>query len=264
MYVLVALMLNFSLPTTAFVSLRGPISPSRILMTEGSTDEDMVTVRFVNTPSGKDVVAKVPSGSNLLRVGDVHGVELPRACRTGLCGSCTCELKDPQAIATPTNKVAGFATIRACSTSCFVPPGESEMVVDVYRLSGRKTSPLGVTVEDSSSGATEMAMKQSPNALSRFQGDWEKDFRPTWESDASMGSNRRTCVKCSGSGRLPCYNCGGKGVRSTMEGGNVQCEVCMGSTTVSCATCGGVGSILKVKKSLRARNFDSASNIKKL
>lgn len=99
--------------------------------------DQMVNVRFINTISGKDVVATVPIGANLLVVGDEAGVKLPRACRTGLCGSCTCELKDSQAI-------DGFATIRACSVNCFVPAGETEMVVDVYRMRQGQVGGAGV------------------------------------------------------------------------------------------------------------------------
>lgn len=102
-----------------------------------------VTVKFVNTVSGKDVVAEVDQGSNLLAVGDSVGVELPRACRTGLCGSCTCELKDPSAIKTETNPRDGYATIRACSVKCFVPEGMTEMVVDVGRMKKRKSRTVG-------------------------------------------------------------------------------------------------------------------------
>jgi len=94
---------------------------------EESDGVPMVNVRFINTVSGKDVVATAPLGANLLTVGDNAGVKLPRACRTGLCGSCTCEVKDPAAI-------DGFATVRACSANVFVPAGQSEMVVDVYRM----------------------------------------------------------------------------------------------------------------------------------
>lgn len=69
----------------------------------------------------------MPLGANLLVVGDEAGVKLPRACRTGLCGSCTCEVKD-------NNAIDGFATIRACSANVFIQEGENEMVVDVYRM----------------------------------------------------------------------------------------------------------------------------------
>ena len=106
---------------------------------KSSEDDDMglITVRFVNTVSGKDVVTQVEPGSNLLNVGDNCGVKLPRACRTGLCGSCTCEIKDPEAISTATNPRDGYATIRACSTKCVVPEGMDEMVIDVYRMQNR-------------------------------------------------------------------------------------------------------------------------------
>ena len=65
---------------------------------------------------------------------------------SGLCGSCTCEVKDPAAI-------DGFATIRACSANVFVPPGEQEMIVDVYRLRQGQVGGLG-TKGGKSSGAT--------------------------------------------------------------------------------------------------------------
>lgn len=127
---------------------------------EGSTtgEEDFIPtikVRFINTVSGKDVVVEdVPIGSNLLAVGDSAGVKLPRACRTGLCGSCTCEVKDPLAIATSTNPRDGFATIRACSTKCFVPNGLDEMVVDVYRMQ-RKPKKAAIIGRDSTAISVE-------------------------------------------------------------------------------------------------------------
>ena len=117
----------------------------------------MVTVRFVNTVNGKDVVAVVEQGSNLLFVGDQAGVKLPRSCRTGLCASCTCEVQDPQAIATPSNPRDGYATIRACSTKCYVPPGMEEMVVDVYRMQNRV--PVKSRGSTSNAGVAEVAFE---------------------------------------------------------------------------------------------------------
>lgn len=112
----------------------------------------MVKVRFINTVNGKDIVVDVEEGSNLLFVGDEAGVKLPRACRTGLCGSCTCEIKDPAAIKTSSNPREGFATIRACSTKCYVPDGMDELVVDVHRM--RKSVKSNAIDEDKS--ATEL------------------------------------------------------------------------------------------------------------
>ena len=117
---------------------------------ESALSANTITVRFVNTPSGKDVVVQVEEGVNLLAVGDNNGIQLPRACRTGLCGSCTCAVKDPQAIATPTNPVNGYATVRACSTKCFVPDGMDEMIVDIGRMrKAKKSSPTDGDVADS-------------------------------------------------------------------------------------------------------------------
>lgn len=113
---------------------------------------DTLTVRFINTPSGKDVIVPdVEAGSNLLAVGDKVGIQLPRACRTGLCGSCTCEVIDPNAVKTETNPKAGYATVRACSTRCFLPDGLTEMVVDVKRMRKIKKK-IGRGAEKESTG----------------------------------------------------------------------------------------------------------------
>ena len=60
---------------------------------DNMAEKEIITVRFINTISGNDIVTSAAIGENLLFVGDAAGVVLPRACRTGLCGSCTCELK---------------------------------------------------------------------------------------------------------------------------------------------------------------------------
>lgn len=119
---------------------------------DAESDVKVVTVRFINNLSGKDVITEAEEGTILLAVGDRAGVKLPRACRTGLCGSCTCEVQDPQAIATDTNPREGFATIRACSTRCYVPEGMDEMVVDVHRMRARTTAGATSKGTGSSSG----------------------------------------------------------------------------------------------------------------
>lgn len=124
---------------------------------------NIITVRFINNLSGKDISIEVEEGSNLLAMGDMAGVKLPRACRTGLCGSCTCEVQDPQAIATATNPRDGFATIRACSAKCYVPPGMQEMVIDVYRMKSRADAiaakKSGVPMTGSSGVSTDYVRK---------------------------------------------------------------------------------------------------------
>eukprot|EP01035_Chromulina_nebulosa_P027878 gene27878-36722_t len=199
--------------------------PDWLQGTEGSNSEQVpptLTVRFINTISGKDVVVEdVPMGSNLLAIGDSAGVKLPRACRTGLCGSCTCDVKDPLAIATSSNSRDGFATIRACSAKCFVPEGLEEMVVDVHRMQ-RKPKKSAVIGRDSTDFPIEDSINSDP--MARFFGDWEREFRPQWEiaKDISLGvgqvggasdprGSKSVCKRCSGVGRSVCYACGGSG-----------------------------------------------------
>ena len=189
---------------------------------KSSGDEDMglITVRFVNTVSGKDVVTQVEPGSNLLMAGDNCGVKLPRACRTGLCGSCTCEIKDPEAISTSTNPRDGYATIRACSTKCFVPQGMDEMIIDVYRMQNRAVEKESVSAGGGAasggagytdpmarfSGSSDrdrtntssphpystLSYKYNPSITLRSYytlisvGNWEKEFRPQWELEKSQ------------------------------------------------------------------------------
>jgi ferredoxin len=87
-------------------------SSDSILIEEIPQSRKMIKIKFINTPDGKNVSVMAEEGQNLLFVGDNAGVKLPRACRTGLCGSCTCDLQDPAAIQTSTNPRDGYATIR--------------------------------------------------------------------------------------------------------------------------------------------------------
>ena len=216
----------------------------------------MLTVRFINTPMGKDVVAEAEVGSNLLNVADKCGIHLPRACRTGLCGSCTCEVQDPEAIKTTTNPRDGFATIRACSSKCSIPVGMNEMIVDVGRMrktskqTGNKNNSVDVIVEDN-------------DPMARFSGNWEKEFRPQWETaalNAKLGKGQvggafnpkaNICGKCSGAGRLSCYLCKGSGkIKMGDNNHTTQCSICVGMTTVGCGFCRGTG-MLSLKKSFQ-------------
>jgi ferredoxin len=224
---------------------------------------NLITVRFVNTVGGRDVVVQVEPGSNLLAVGDNNGVALPRACRTGLCGSCTCEVQDPEAIKTATNPRDGFATIRACSTKCFVPEGMNEMVVDVYRMRARAEAKAGAGAGGAGAGAAAAAAYVDP--MARFSGNWEKEFRPQWELEKSqlamMGQQgqgqgqvggasdprSRSCKKCGGLGRVKCYNCDGSGkvLMGNAASQLFQCPICVGQLSCGCGSCRGTGISMK-------------------
>ena len=245
------------------------------------TDAPMINVRFINTVSGKDVVTKAHMGANLMVVGDSAGVKLPRACRTGLCGSCTCDLMDPQAIQTTSNSRDGFATIRACSAKCFVPEGMDEMVIDVYRMGGKgrrpdvPSTPSAVDEPQETQPTVGFNTAKNHHALSyyictvyillqtnpmaRFSGNWEKEFRPNWElmndfssgqvGGASSGSRDgpKQCTMCRGLKRLQCYNCNATGKVMMGNGQVTQCSICVGSMSVGCAYCKGTG-VAAVKK----------------
>lgn len=222
---------------------------------EDATNDDIedktLTVRFINTPTGKDVVVDgVIEGTNLLFIGDSAGVKLPRACRTGLCGACTTEVQDPLAIATSTNPRAGFATLRACSTKCYVPNGLTEMVVDVHRL-----KPTKKKIGGSTSSQVEEYEETMANPMARFSGDWERDFKPNWElakdrvegvEAVRLSPGMTACKKCSGNGRIMCYNCLGLG-KVMMSDRSCQCSTCVGMQTVGCGYCNASGMLLKKK-----------------
>jgi ferredoxin len=196
-----------------------------------------LTVKFINTPSGEDVIVEnVVEGVNLLALGDEHGVKLPRACRTGLCGSCTCEVMDPAAIQTDTNPRAGFATIRACSTKCAVPPGMTEMIVDVGRM--RKVKK---TRGDKGLGGAIVNDEDDDNAdymdpMARFGDNWEVDFKKNTKMNASQ------CRRCD-NGLVLCMHCDGAGkvIMGFEQQYRSTCAICLGSGHVRCGYCQGKG-----------------------
>eukprot|EP01039_Chlorochromonas_danica_P008759 gene8759-9658_t len=156
------------------------------------SNEGTITVRFINTPSGKDVIAeRVEIGSSLLAVSDTVGIGLPRACRTGLCGSCTCDVQDPFVVETATEgSRPGFVTVRACSSRCYVPENMTEMVVDVHRMrkirqSRSRRNELDEEarkIQDEKDAEEEYNDAYSfKDPMARFGDNWEIDFKPLWE-----------------------------------------------------------------------------------
>lgn len=227
-------------------------------MTEGESPPDdaageFVKVRFVMGRGKKDIVVDANLGANLMLVGDECGVKMPRACRTGLCGTCTTSVKDPMAVVTASNPREGWATIRACSTKCYPPPDLDEMIIDMEftskRAAGGSTdSPAGTVVED---------VKPDGNPMERFSGDWEREFKPSWELNKGelrpgqkLNRDESVCADCAGSGRAPCYNCGGAGKAVCGKNKVIQCSLCVGQGNITCAGCRGRG-IKSRKRRLR-------------
>lgn len=168
-------------------------------------------MRFINTPSGEDVVAAAFPGDPLLRVGDGVGVQIPRACQSGLCGSCTCDVVDASAD-------GGSQTVRACQTSVASPDGGAEMVVDVSRMRDFK-------------GKQRDPMARFDNLDTEYVAGAAPRMR---------GMLREVeCDECGAKGDVECLACDGHGV--VEEGGTFECTLCAGTGYVRCADCQGTG-----------------------
>ncbi|GMH69667.1 hypothetical protein TL16_g05214 [Triparma laevis f. inornata] len=135
--------------------------------------EDMIRVRFKNPPTssgvgaGEDVVILAKPGANLLRLGDKNGVKVPRACRTGLCGTCTATLIDPTwPGGEELGGEPGRQTIRVCGAGAMLPEGCEEMVIDLYRnnVDGEDETPMS-------------------NPMARFDDGWETSYVADYQKD---------------------------------------------------------------------------------
>uniref|UniRef100_A0A7S2RHL1 2Fe-2S ferredoxin-type domain-containing protein n=1 Tax=Rhizochromulina marina TaxID=1034831 RepID=A0A7S2RHL1_9STRA len=129
----------------------------------------VVPVRFINVPDQGEVTTEAPLGSIVMDVGDQMGIEIPRGCRTGLCGACTCDLKDPSWNAAAhqvagSNGRPGFQTVRACSTKVTLLPGQKEMVIDLFRLD------------------TKLGDQRENDPMARFSKNWETEFVPDYKN----------------------------------------------------------------------------------
>ena len=135
--------------------------------------------RVLSADGTNDIIAGAKPGEVLLKVADSVGVELPRGCLTGLCGSCTCDIEEP--LAGPEN---GFRAIaRACSTTVAVPEGCDEMVVDVYRMIN-----------------TQGKTKEDPMARFNKLDDPNEGFKARWNLPTGAKTD---CAACGASGVDP-------------------------------------------------------------
>ncbi|GMI11893.1 hypothetical protein TrVE_jg12523 [Triparma verrucosa] len=152
-----------------------------LLSNEGDSDlaaedpSEMIRVRFKNPPSdsgvgaGEDVVILAKPGANLLRLGDQNGVKVPRACRTGLCGTCTATLIDPTwPGGEELGGEPGLQTIRVCGAGAMLPEGCDEMVIDLYRNNGKAGDEDDVPMS---------------NPMARFDDGWETSYVADYQKD---------------------------------------------------------------------------------
>ncbi|KAA8498266.1 hypothetical protein FVE85_5851 [Porphyridium purpureum] len=169
-----------------------------------------IAVRFINTPSGKDIVAAAKPGDNLMAVGDSVDLRIPRGCQTGLCGACTCELEDPE-------WAGGSQLIRACSTAVVLAKGSDEMVIDVSRMTTQK-------------------QRGRKDPFGRFEN---VDTAYVAGAAPKSLSGSGPCGYCKGTGQHSCPDCDGSGICAVDE--TYECQICMGGGVVRCAECQGVG-----------------------
>ncbi|PXF46420.1 hypothetical protein BWQ96_03814 [Gracilariopsis chorda] len=167
-----------------------------------------IAVRFINTPSGNEVIAAANVGDNLLNVSDSVGVHIPRACQSGLCGSCTCDIVDVSA-------QDGRQTVRACQTAAVPVDGSRELVVDVART---KTTSAG------------------KNPMARFENLDTEYVAGAAPRRKGAFVRQMECSTCSSKGDLICYACDGRG-----EDSQYMCGLCRGSGHVRCGDCQGTG-----------------------
>lgn len=180
-----------------------------------------IEVIFTNNPTGEDISAAANPGDILLQVGDSVGITIPRACVSGLCGSCTCDVVTSE----------GAETVRACQTSVTDMEGKGEMVIDLARMKetrGRKVK----------------------NPMARFD-NLDTEYKAGAQPKRSMrGRLRETeCAECNSTGDVECYGCDGSGSFVDPMGAIVEgqlCMLCSGSGSLRCADCQGEG-VIKVR-----------------
>lgn len=184
--------------------------------------QDEIAVRFINTPMGYDVVAAAKPGDPLLGVSDSVGICIPRACQSGLCGTCTCDVLDNTA-------ESGRQTIRACQAGVVIPDNNTELVVDVARM---KTARAG------------------KDPMARFE-NLDTGY-VAGAAPSGSGSVLTACPECKGSGRVLCYNCDGAGVETIDDnnqtddvavGAKYTCLLCVGMKSLRCSTCQGTSQV---------------------
>ena len=146
----------------------------------------------------------------------------------------------PGAVATNPSQKDGYVTIRACSSTCFVPEGMTEMVIDLQRMRNMSERKKSSTAKPGAETSTDFI-----DPMARFSGDWEREFKPTWEMNkeldlkskaivSALASGKVSCQKCKGVGRVVCYACNGSGKldMGTAGGKPMQCSTCVGMHTV--------------------------------
>lgn len=191
------------------------VEQASLMERAGEESDESIPVRFVNFDESnplRQTVTYAPKGKNVLKIADEVGIHIPRNCRSGLCGSCTADVKDPS-WNEPTAR-AGYQTIRTCQAGAMIPAGCEEMVIDLYRM-----LPANTAVEAGGEGALEGAVRvSSPSPMKNFDDGWEDEFSPDYKTGGkptSIQKQKATVVASS----TPAYT-----LPSTSRGGSEKKE----------------------------------------
>lgn len=204
-------------PRATISSTNEPATPAEDDPPEYRLAPGEIAVRFINNPTGTDLVAAADPGDGLLTVGDSVGMHIPRACQSGLCGSCTVDVIDPSA-------ENGRQTVRACQTSAIPLDDSLEMVVDLARMRNPR---------------------KGPDPMARFENldtDYVAGASPRISSGRGIVMENVNCPECHATGEIQCYDCDGSG-KEIINDRFFACELCAGMKTLRCADCQGTGSI---------------------
>ena len=181
-YLIVILFTLFKYSICFTIMNSNPIDIKNNRLRSYSLNKNEIPVRFINSPNnfpsnGKnDIIAIAKKGDILLKVADSVNINLPRGCLSGLCGSCTCDIKDLSA-----GKENNFKSI-ACACSTIISSNFTdefgEIVVDVYRMVDKTTN------------------KEKINPMQRFSklDDPNKGFKPRWK--LLSNNNIKYCNIC--------------------------------------------------------------------
>lgn len=169
-----------------------------------------IAVRFINNPEGDDVIAVAEEGDALFRVGDANGARIPRACRSGLCGTCTVDILG----------LGESQTVRACQTMVVAPTEGNELIVDMQRV---KT-----------------ARRSGKDPMARFENLDTEYVAGAPPKSMSTINVKKSCTSCNATGDIVCYHCDGTGHEEIAE---YLCSLCAGLGSLRCADCQGTGMV---------------------
>lgn len=159
---------------------------------------------------GATKLAYAVPGTNLLKIGDELGIRIPRQCRTGLCGSCTADVKDPtwdggNADEENGGGRVGYQTVRTCRSGAMLPAGCDEMIIDCYRM-----------VESAKLDEEGNVLQMNPLD---FGDGWEEEYVPNYRGGSVVVKKKMTPEWTVTRGRMQAVHIKTPGFRPRVDDG---------------------------------------------